>query len=329
MSTIRATVKKVPGIMWGAIAIVVVFAFVANNFISLRNIQNILDNTATLIIVSLGMTLTILSGQIDMSIGGVMSASGMIAAIYMKSIENPTTIDIIITIAIGLAVGLAFGLFNGFMIGKLKYNYWLITFATLSIGYGLAQAVTNGNILAGFSKDFRNVAGGKIFGISTIIYIALIITIVMVYMSRRKRLGMHIYAVGDSEVCATLSGINVVKTRFQVYLISGALAGLGGVLLMSKTNSASALSGDGYEFDAIAAAIVGGTPFEGGKGGLVGTVVGALLIEAVKSGLQLIGLSTYWQQTFVGLFILLVIVFDVINSTRKKTAAMRRIYRDE
>lgn len=327
MNGFSQRLKKIPGLMWGAIIIVIIFAVTAPNFIQVRNLQNILENSAVLLIVSLGMTLTILSGEIDMSVGGVISASGMISALYLKSIENPTAMNVIITILIGIGVGALFGLFNGFMIGKLRYNFWLITFATMSIGFGLAQAVTGGNILAGFSKNFRHLADGKIFGIATVIYFALIITIIMIYISKRTRFGMHVYAVGDSEQCARLSGINVVKTRFMIYLISGILAGLGGILLMSLTNSASALSGDGYEFDAIAAVVVGGTPFEGGKGSLVGTVIGVLLLEAVKSGLQLIGLSTYWQQTFIGVFILAVIVFDVVNSMRKKKIAMRRVYK--
>ena len=327
---VKQNIKKVSGIMWASLLMVVLMLIFVPNFSQPRNFDNILKNTAVLLIISIGMTMAILSSQIDLSIGGVMSASAMISAMYLSRFEEPTAVQILITFLIGIIVGLAFGLINGVMIGIFKYNYWLVTFATMSMGYGLAQVVTNGNIIAGFSKTFRHVADGKMGGaVSNVIIITILIVVIMMLLLARTRFGMHIYAVGDSEQCAAQSGIVVTKIRILVYAISGILAGLGGVLLVSKTNSASATIGNGYEFDAIAAVIIGGTPFEGGKGGLGGTVIGALVIQAFKAGLQLMGVSSYWQQTLVGIFILLIIVVDVISENQKLIKKTRRIYRDE
>ena len=149
----------------------------------------------------------------------------------------------------------------------------------------------------------------------------------MLLVVQRTAFGMHIYAVGDSENCARQSGINVKKVRFLIYAISGALAGLSGVLLIARTNSAAPNLGSGYEWNAIAAVIVGGTSMSGGKGHLLGTVYGVIIITAVMSGLQLIGLNNYWQQFFKGVFIMTVIIIDVLSALKREKNALRRRYK--
>ena len=219
---VKQNIKKVSGIMWASLLMVVLMLIFVPNFSQPRNFDNILKNTAVLLIISIGMTMAILSSQIDLSIGGVMSASAMISAMYLSRFEEPTAVQILITFLIGIIVGLAFGLINGVMIGIFKYNYWLVTFATMSMGYGLAQVVTNGNIIAGFSKTFRHVADGKMGGaVSNVIIITILIVVIMMLLLARTRFGMHIYAVGDSEQCAAQSGIVVPKIRILVYAISG------------------------------------------------------------------------------------------------------------
>lgn len=330
MNVVKQKLKGVSGVMWACLIMVVLLMIFVPNYSQLRNFDNILKNTAILVIVSIGMTMSILGEEIDLSIGGVMSAAAMISAIYIKQFENPSGLQLLVGFLIGMLVGAVFGFVNGLLIGKFKFNFWLVTFATMSMGYGISEAVTNGQILAGYSKKFRNITGGTLAGgISNLVIIAVIVTVIMYLVLLKTRFGMHVYAVGDSEQCAAQSGIKVAWVRMRIYLFSGILAGFGGVLLISKANSASASVANGYEFDAIAAVIIGGTPFEGGKGGLIGTVIGALIIQAFKSGLQLIGVSTYWQQTLIGIFILLVIVFDVISENRKTTKKLRRVYRSE
>ncbi|MCU6735710.1 ABC transporter permease [Diplocloster agilis] len=327
MQQVKEKLKNIPGLIWGVLVIILVFIFFAKGFTKYQNILNILSNTAILLIISCGMTMAILSKEIDISIGGVMSFAGLGGALFITRFENPGIPAIILTFAIGTGIGLCFGLFNGVLIGKYKYNYWLITFATMSIGYGAAQVINGGNVVSGFPKAFRNVADSKFLGIPTVVWVALVIVLIMLFITYKTRFGMHIYAVGDSEQCASQSGINVKKTRILIYMLAGMLSGFGGVLLVAKTNSAGPVAASGYEWNAIAATIIGGTSFEGGKGGLAGTIIGALVMSMIINGLQLMGFSNYWQQVYKGAFILLIIVVDVISRRKKKKAALRRVYK--
>lgn len=330
MGTVKRTIKKIPGIVWASLVVLVLFCIFANNFVKPQNIENIIKNSSILIIVSIGMTMAILSKKIDISIGGIMTLAGMCVALYIKPLGDTVSIgNIVIALLIGTAIGLAIGCFNGMMIGIFNFNYWLITFATMSMTYGVAQGMTGGSIIAGYGELFRNglANGSALLGIPNMVVIALLIVVIMWFVLQRTRFGMHIYAVGDSENCARQSGINVKKVRFMIYAVSGALAGLGGVILIARTNSAAPNLGSGYEWNAIAAVIVGGTSMSGGKGSMVGTVYGVLIITAVMSGLQLIGLNNYWQQFFKGLFIMAVIVIDVLSARKRGKMAMRRRYK--
>lgn len=324
----RNEIKRVPGIAYGIIIVMVIFAFTARNFMNPANLENILRNAAILLVISIGGTMAILAGKIDLSIGGIATLSGMIGGIYLKSISDPNAFNVLISILISIAVGSAVGAFNGFMIGYRGYDNWLITFSTMSIAFGLAQTITGGNIVSGFNRTVRFIGSGQIFGIRVLLILTFIVVGVMIFVMHRTRFGLHVYAVGDSETCAKVSGVNVKKTLFMVYLLSGLFAGLCGFLLLSKTNSVGPTTGDGYEFNAIAAIIVGGTTFDGGKGGLGSTVFGALFITIVKNGLQLIGLSVFWQQACVGFFILGIILVNALNEKRAVKNAKRRIYHD-
>jgi ribose/xylose/arabinose/galactoside ABC-type transport system permease subunit len=319
--------KKVPGLMWGSLLMVMFFVIFAPNYTNQRNIINILQNSAIIIIVSMGMGLTILSGQIDMSIGGVMTASAVISAMYFAHIQNPNALDILVTFLIGIGVGSVFGFLNGILIARYKFNFWLVTFAMMSISYGIAQVVTGGKVISGFSKSFRNVTRFSLAGIPMVVYIAVIVSLLMFFLTYKTKFGMHMYAVGASEKCAAQSGIRVERIRFLIYLLSGLLSGFGGVLLVSKTNFASANVASGQEFTAMANVIIGGISFDGGKGGLLGAFAGSIILTAILNGLQLMGLSNYWQQVFTGVFILLIIIIDVISQRMKKTKNTRRVYK--
>jgi ribose/xylose/arabinose/galactoside ABC-type transport system permease subunit len=320
-------VKQVPVLTYGCIAMLIVFFVFAPNFASRRNISNILQNSSMLMIVSTGMAITIISKQIDVSIGGVMTFSAMMAAMWLERFGSESPFHIVIAFVIGTLVGLCFGIFNGIMIGKYQFNYWLITFATMSMGYGLTQVVKNGHQVTGFSNLFRGVVRKSIFGLSSATWIALLIVLVMTLITLKTRFGRYIFAIGDSEQCALNAGINVVKTRILIYSIAGMLSGFAGVLLLGKTNVADPTVASGYEFDAIAAVIIGGTSFEGGKGSVTGSVVGALIMTAILNGLQLMKVSSYWQQVYMGIFILIIIMIDVLGSRFNAIKQQRRIYK--
>ncbi len=319
-------IRRIPSSVWAGIVLIIFFAIFANGYLSGRNILNILRSSTALMVVSAGMTLCILMAQIDMSVGGVITAAATSAGLYLQAVAPVTVFNVLVAIIICLAVGFAFGLLNGFLIGTLNFNFWLVTFGTMSIGFGLSKVLTGGGVLSGFDKKFQWISNGKPFGVSMCIIWAAIFCVIMLFIQLRSRFGLHIYAIGDSEQCAENSGINVRRTRFWAYALSGLFAGIAAMLLLSRTNSGSATLGDGYEFNAIAAVIIGGTAMEGGKGGFGGTIFGAIFISAMKNGLQLIGLSTYWQQVLLGIVILAIILYDVILTRATSRRKLRRVY---
>lgn len=328
MKTAKKLMRKVPGTIYGIIAMFIFFSIINNRFIGIANIQNILKNASVLAIVSMGAGLAILSAKIDLSIGYVMSLSAIATTMFITSFETLTAFIIAVGCLMGICIGLFFGLFNGIMIGKYKFDYWLITFASMSIAQGLSQVVSDGQIISGFGKPFRSIASTSLLGIDSVVWIAAIICVVAYVLSTKTHFGYAVYAIGDSEECAFKSGINVDRVRILIYTISGIFAGVGGILLAARTNSASATLGSGYEFNAIAAVIVGGTPSEGGKGGLGRTVLGAMLITVLKSGLQFSGLDSYWQTLLIGIFIMAVVISDVLSSSALHKREMRRVYKN-
>ena len=328
MDKVKKLVKSIPGSTWAGIAIVIFFTIAIPGYLGKINVLNILKSTTALLVTSIGMTMAILTGQIDMSVGGIVTIAATVAGLYLHSVAQVTAANAVIAVLIACLIGLLFGLFNGYMIGIRNYNFWLITFGSRGIAFGLAKGITGGNVVSGFDKVFTNISNYKVGGISLCIIWAVLISLIALYVMYRTRFGLHIYAVGDSETCAANSGINVRHVRFWVYTIAGLCCGLAAVLLLARTNSAGATVGDGYEFNAIAAVVIGGTAMDGGKGGFKGTIFGAVFICAMKNGLQLIGLSNYWQQVLLGVVILIIILYDVINQKVRAKKSLRRVYND-
>lgn len=322
------TFKKIPGSTIAGIVLIIAFAIITPGYLSGINILNILKSAAPLLIVSVGMTMTILLGEIDMSVGGVLTVSATFAGMYLQSLESVAIANVIIAVLISCGVGTAFGIFNGFMIGTMRFNFWLVTFGSMSVAFGLTAGITNGNVLSGYDKLVRWISDGKFLGtrITMCIIWAVIICVIAIILVYKTRFGLHLFAIGDAEACAINSGINVRKTRFIAYAISGLMSGIAGIILLTRTNSTSATLGEGYEFNAIAAVVVGGTAMEGGKGGYKGTIFGAIFISAMKNGLQLVGLSNYWQQVLLGVVIVAIIIYDVLNAKRISKKNLRRVY---
>lgn len=326
MTKLKKGLKSVSGSTWAGILLIIFFAFAIRNYLGFQNVMNILKNTTALLVVSVGMTMAILLGEIDMSVGGIITISATVTGIYLKSLQSVTPLNVIIAVLISCLIGIIAGAFNGYMIGIRKYNFWLVTFGTMSLTFGISKGITNGGVVNGFDKQFQWLSNGTVFKVSMSIIWTIIICIIATLILYKTRFGFHIYAIGDSESCAINSGINVKKTRFFVYTMSGLMAGLAGVLLLARTNSAGATIGEGYEFNSIAAVVIGGTAMEGGKGGFKGTIFGAIFIAAMKNGLQLIGLSNYWQQVSLGIVILAIILYDVLDAKVRYKKSLRRVY---
>lgn len=312
---------NIPGATYGVIFLLIFFSLVSSKFLSLVNILLIARSSSILLIASIGMTMVILVSQIDLSVGSVMSLSGVVAAVCLQK-----GLGIPIAILLGIAAGIVIGIINGIMVAVYKFDYWISTFATMGIGAGLALVFANGETIPVADEAFGWLGNGKLFGIYVLIYITVILVAIMMFVLGKTKFGYNIYSIGGSEQTALLSGIDVVKNRIYVYICSGLFASIAGLLLTSMCNSASPIAGADYSFDAIAAVIIGGTSFDGGKGGLLGTVMGTLMLRILTSGLNLMGISAIWQKAIIGVAIVAILVGDALNEKRKKKNDMRRTY---
>lgn len=327
MHKLLASVRKLnlPGIIYGVIFLFLFFSVLnPTKFLSLVNLQLILRHTSILIIASIGMTLAILVSQIDMSIGAVLSLSGVVMAVLLQS-GLPLALCVLCALLSGVAVGLV----NGTLIAVFRFDFWISTFATMGIGAGLALVISNGRTIPVSSAALNWIGNGRIGGVYIIICIMILLSVAVCFLLNRSRFGYDIYSVGGSEQSAFLSGINVVRVRMLVYVLSGFFASLGGILLTSMGASANPIAGVDYAFEAIAAVIIGGSTFEGGKGSFLGTIFGALMLRVLANGLNSFGLPSTWQKAMIGAVIVLVLVASVLSEKRKVKNAQRRVYANE
>lgn len=312
--------SEIAATLSGVIGVCLIFSVLSSgNFLRLFNILNILKNGSVLAVASVGITIVIIMGQNDISVGSVMSLAGVICALVMDGGHGVWP-----AVLCALFCGLLCGLVNGIVIVRAGANFWVVTFAMMGMAKGLALVLSDGNSISGFPDSFRFIGTGKIGGIYTIIYLTAVIYGGMSLLLRYTVFGYHVYAVGNSEETACLAGIRVDRLRVSVYAVSGFSAGLAGILLAAKSNAAMPAGGSGYEFDAIAAAIIGGARFDGGKGTLSGTLTGVLLITVLRNGLSVLGVSSVWQYMIIGMIIMAIFIADTIVKNRKAERQGRR-----
>jgi ribose transport system permease protein len=312
--------KDGSGLLVGICLLTVFLCIGAKGFSSWYNIHNVAKDFSILLVVSSGVTLAILLGKIDMSAGSVMSLAAIVTTILLAN-----GINIVFALLAGMASGALVGCLNGYLIGVLKFDHFVTTFATMGLAKGIALVICNGNIISSNSSTLLFLGNGKVLGIFLIIWLAALIFAIMAYITNRTRFGYKIYSVGGSEQAARLSGVQTWKVYMVSFIISGILAAIGGILMAGKANSGNATLGDGYEFNAIATVLIGGTPFDGGKGGLFGTALGALFISILKNGLSLLGFTPAWQYALIGVAILFTIIVDVALNERRKNEERRRV----
>ena len=318
----KKAIGKIPGVLYGLIVIGAFFAVLEPGFLGAYNLQNLFKDCSILIIISLGMNLVILTGRINISIGGVMSLTGVITAMLMQNhlMMGPA-------ILVGLLLGTVIGLLLGLMIAYLNFSDWVVTYAVMGICSGVALAISDGNTISIASRNFRLLSSGKFLGIYIMIWLAIALCVIMIYLSTKTTFGYNVYSMGGSEVSARLAGIKTRRVLVIAYVISGFLAAVSGVLLVAKTNSASPIGGSGYEWDAIAAVLIGGTIFSGGVGKVSGCIIGAALMRTLHNGLTMIGLSPYWQTFIIGVAVMAIIIADGIGERRKKMQMLKRVYK--
>jgi ribose/xylose/arabinose/galactoside ABC-type transport system permease subunit len=281
----------------------------STQFLTISNWTIIFTQVSINALLAFGVTFVIITGGIDLSLGSMIAVSGVLAALM----AHPGDYPVIIPIIIGLFTGVVIGAFNGFVVTKSKIAPFIVTLGTMTIARGLALIFSKGRPISNLSDSFNYIGSGTIFGIPFPIIILIFVFIVCAILLNKTVLGRYIYAVGGNEIAARASGINVNKVKMAVYTICGLLAGLAGILLTARVTTGQPNAGAGFELDAIAAAVIGGTSTKGGIGTIGGTFLGALLIGVINNGLDLMNVTSYYQQVVMGVIIIGAVVLDSWN----------------
>lgn len=300
------------GPLLGLFLIVIVITILNPSFMTTDNILNILRQVSISALIAFGMTFVILTGGIDLSVGSTLALTGAVGATMLASGMDP-----VLTIFTALLLGAILGAVNGVIIAKGKVAPFIATLATMTIYRGLTLVYTDGRPVSDLGNEvtFQMLGKGYFFGIPVPVCTMILAFIGLYVIMHKTTFGRRVYAVGGNEAASKLSGINVDRVKIAVYSLTGMLAALSALILTSRLNSAQPTAGTSYELDAIAAVVLGGTSLTGGKGWIFGTLVGALIIGVLNNGLNLIGVSSFFQQVVKGIVILIAVLID-----RKKTA---------
>jgi len=302
------------GIFIALFVMCLTLAVISENFLSTRNILNVLRQTSINGILAIGMTFVILTRGIDLSVGSVVAFAGLVAASLATTSATGMVgngpYPALLAIAVGMAVGMACGAVSGVIVSRFHVPAFVATLGMLSAARGMALIYSGGRPIPSLTEEFRWIGTGSVGGIPVPIFLLLGTFAVAHFVLTQTRFGRHVYAVGGNPHAAKVSGLPVRRIRFTVYVIAGALAGLAGMVLAARTGSALPQAGIAYELDAIAAVVIGGTSLAGGVGRVTGTLIGALLIGVMNNGLDLMGVESYYQQVIKGVLIVAAVMLD-------------------
>lgn len=273
------------------------------SFFTYKNIINVLRQVSMTMIVAMGMTFILITGGIDLSVGSVACLAGTLTAGMIVKNGASTAVAVII----GLLVGVVSGLICGYIIAKVKIPAFIATLAMMSIARGTSLIYTGGRPIAQLPDDFTRIGAGYILGIPTPVIIMIIVVVLTWITLVKTKFGRRVYAIGGNEETARLSGIKTDNIKILVYTICGTSAALTGILYTARLASSQPTLGEGMEMDAIASVVLGGTSLFGGRGYVFGTIIGALLLAFLSNGLNLIGISSFWQQIIRGVIIVIAV----------------------
>ncbi|MEN5015032.1 ABC transporter permease [Erwinia sp. Eh17-17] len=299
------------GTLIGLLIIVVTFSFLSPVFWTLPNLLNILQQSSINAIIALGMTLVIISGGIDLSVGPTAALSAVLGATLMVA-GVPVPLAVMAT----LGVGALCGVFSGTLVAYAGLQPFIVTLGGLSLFRALALIFTNGNPVFGIPMEFRNLVNSTVFGVPTPIIVVVVIALFLWVVMNKTPLGEYILAVGGNEEAARVAGVPVKRTKVTVFVISGVLASLAALILIARLGAAEPTIGNLWELDAIAAAAIGGASLMGGKGSIVGTLIGAVILGALRNGLTLLNIQAFYQLLATGLIIIIAMLID--RATRGK-----------
>lgn len=287
------------------LVIVVAFSLSSEYFLTTSNLLNVVRQMSVTTIVAIGMTFVIITGGIDLSVGSTVAVSGVAAADVLARTGQP-----LLAMLAGIAVGLLIGSFNGLITAKFRIAGFITTLAMMQAARGLGYIHTQGNPITANDPGFTIIGIGYFLGIPVPVWIMITVIIFGAIVLNKTRFGRYTYAVGGNEVAARWTGLPVGRAVAGVYVMTGMLAGLAGVILTARLGSGQPAAGTGLELDAIAAVVLGGTSLAGGRGKISGTVIGCILVAVLSNGLTLHNVSSYWQMVVKGAIIVIAVVLD-------------------
>lgn len=289
------------------VILIVALAVASPAFLTYTNIVNILRQISVVGIMAIGMTFVIATGGIDLSVGAVLALTGVIStSLVVDGSQTP----LVLAILAGLGVGLLCGMFSGVFIAKLGVPEFIATLATMTIARGLCYVYTDGRPITGFRDDYKVIGGGSVGVMPIPVLIFIVIIIIGIILLNFSKFGRQVLAVGGNEKAAIVSGINAARIKFICYALSGLASAIAGIVLSSRTQTGQPAAGEGNELDAITAVVIGGASLSGGSGSIIGTVIGMLIIGVMTNGLDLLNVSSYYQEVIKGIIILVAVLSD-------------------
>ncbi|SFB77374.1 ABC transporter permease [Tropicimonas isoalkanivorans] len=311
----------------GLVLLVIAFSLANGAFHTMSNAVTIALQTSTIAFIGLGATLTIITAGIDLSLGSVLALAGVVSALSAQ-----VGIPVPIAMLIGVLTGAVCGLFNGLVVTRLKLPPFIATLGMMMIARGVALQITGARPVSGLPESFGTLGGGSLFrivemapngfpkvifpGIPYPVILMAILAVAVAVMLRKTSFGRHLYAIGSNEEAARLSGVKVDRVKTGAYILSGAMAGIAGIVLMSRLVTGQPNEGVAYELDAIAAAVIGGTSLAGGVGTISGTIIGAFIIGILRNGLNMNGVSFFIQMIIIGLVIIATVWIDQLRNRK-------------
>lgn len=300
-------------ILLGVLLVVIfIMAIMSPYFFSWKNCRNILNQSAIYLVLSIGMTFVICAGQIDLSVGAIIGFSGVCVGLLLNQGASP-----IWAILIQLLIGVIVGIVNGIFVAYGKINSFIVTLGMMTILRGITLILTNSSSVFGFGNIITFIGSGKIGPVNMPIILSLVIATVGGVLLHRTTFGNYCLFIGTNEIALNRSGVNVKKYKIIIFALCGLCASVAGLIITARLNSAEPLAGQGYEMDAIAASILGGTSMQGGKGNIIGTIIACLILNIMKNGLTLLAISSHYQEILTGLILLISVLISESEQRRR------------
>jgi len=317
MSTSVVRLLEKYAIFFVFIGLMILFSIMTPYFLTVQNLTNVFVQQSYVIIAAVGLSFVMISGGMDLSIGYQMSLIGVVTAVFMKWMNIPVPIAIIL----GLLLGVVLGLFNGIAAITLKVHPLIVTLGTMTVFQGLSYIISNQSVILNLDPSFKYIGQGYLFGFLPVSVVLMVIVVVIAsFILRKTHIGRYVYALGGNEEASHLAGINVVRTKLMVFGLCGLFVAMSSMVLFARSGSAASTTGPGTEFTCMTAAVLGGISFKGGEGKMWGLVTGVLILGILSNGMQLIGMGTYAQYIVKGFVLLAAVGFDTFQKSASHNA---------